>query len=89
MKPYGEAGPILIPGTGDIGSAVAHDRRAAWTVRDGAFVRAGTKPIEVDLRGDPLLCFGLGKRPQRVAAAVLAVLNAKASWIEKAPSLRQ
>jgi xanthine dehydrogenase accessory factor len=44
-------------------------------VRDGVRVRAGAKLVEVDPRGDPALCFGLGERPKRIAAAVLGVLT--------------
>lgn len=44
-------------------------------VRDGVRVGVGTKLVEVDPRGDPTLCFGLGERPQRIAAAVLGVLR--------------
>ncbi len=43
-------------------------------VRDGAVVEAGTKVVEVDLRNDPALCFGLGERPRRTAQAVSAIL---------------
>jgi xanthine dehydrogenase accessory factor len=43
-------------------------------VRDGVHVRAGAKVVEVDPRGDPALCFGLGERPRRIAAAVAAIL---------------
>ncbi len=44
-------------------------------VRDGVRVRAGAKLVEVDPRDDPALCFGLGERPKRIAAAVLGVLR--------------
>lgn len=44
-------------------------------VRDGVRVRAGAKLVEVDPRDDPALCFGLGERPKRIAAAVLGVLT--------------
>lgn len=45
-------------------------------VRDGVPVEAGSKVAEVDPRGDPALCFGLGERPRRVAAAVIGLLAA-------------
>jgi xanthine dehydrogenase accessory factor len=45
-------------------------------VRDGVGVPAGANVAEVDPRGDPALCFGLGERPRRIAAAVAAVLAA-------------
>jgi hypothetical protein len=43
-------------------------------VRDGVPVAAGAKLAEVDPRGDPALCFGLGERPRRIAEAVAALL---------------
>lgn len=45
-------------------------------MRDSVVVPQGAKVLEVDPRGDPALCFGLGERPRGVAAAVLAVLSA-------------
>ena len=50
-------------------------------VRDGVRVPAGTKVVEVDPRGDPALCFGLGERPRRAAAAVAVVLAAARSTL--------
>lgn len=44
-------------------------------MRDGVRVRQGAKVLEVDPRGDPALCYGVGERPRRVAAAVLGVLT--------------
>ena len=44
-------------------------------VRDGVPVKAGTKVAEVDPRGDPALCFGLGERPRRIAEAVAVLLD--------------
>jgi xanthine dehydrogenase accessory factor len=44
-------------------------------VRDGAVVREGAKVVEVDPRGDPALCFGLGERPVAIARGVLAALG--------------
>ena len=44
-------------------------------IRDGVPVRAGAKLVEVDPRGDPALCFGLGERPKRTALAVLGALR--------------
>lgn len=46
-------------------------------VRHGVAVRAGAKVMEVDPRGDPALCFGLGERPSRLAEAVLGVIAAR------------
>lgn len=43
-------------------------------MREGVMVRQGAKVLEVDPRGDPALCFGLGERPRRVAEAVRGVL---------------
>lgn len=45
-------------------------------MRDGVAVAAGAKVLEVDPRGDPALCFGLGERPRRVAEAVRGILGA-------------
>lgn len=39
--------------------------------RSGVPVQPKTKLIEVDPRGDPALCFGLGERPVRIAQGVL------------------
>ncbi len=39
--------------------------------RSGVQVRRKTKLVEVDPRGDPALCFGLGERPLRIAHGVL------------------
>ena len=44
--------------------------------RNGAPVRAGTKVIEVDPRGDPAAAHGLGERPRRIAEGVLSAINA-------------
>jgi len=33
------------------------------------------KVVEVDPRGDPALCFGLGERPQRIAQGVLDAVD--------------
>jgi xanthine dehydrogenase accessory factor len=40
----------------------------------GVHVEAGTKIVEIDPRGDPATCFGLGERPQRIALGVLAAV---------------
>jgi xanthine dehydrogenase accessory factor len=40
----------------------------------GARVAAGQKVVEIDPRGDPSLCFGLGERPRRIAAGVVEAL---------------
>jgi xanthine dehydrogenase accessory factor len=42
---------------------------------DGAEVRAGAKVVEVDPRGDPAAAFGIGERPDRIAAAVVAAVS--------------
>ncbi|MGC9163429.1 MAG: hypothetical protein ACP5F9_07775 [Thiomonas sp.] len=39
--------------------------------RPGVTVQRRTKLVEVDPRGDPALCFGLGERPSRIARGVL------------------
>ncbi|HQY45870.1 MAG TPA: hypothetical protein PLE38_02925 [Usitatibacteraceae bacterium] len=41
---------------------------------DGAEVRAGAKVVEVDPRGDPAAAFGVGERPGRIAAGVVAAV---------------
>jgi xanthine dehydrogenase accessory factor len=40
----------------------------------GAAVKAGTKVVEVDPRGDPARAFGIAERPGRLAHAVLAAV---------------
>jgi xanthine dehydrogenase accessory factor len=40
----------------------------------GARVASGQKVVEVDPRGDPALCFGVGERPRRIAVGVCAAL---------------
>jgi xanthine dehydrogenase accessory factor len=44
-------------------------------VRDGVRVAVGAKVLEVDPRGQPELCFGLGERPRHVALGVLAAIG--------------
>lgn len=45
----------------------------------GAEVKAGTKVIEVDPRGDPAKAYGIAERPGRLALAVLAVVAGQLS----------
>jgi len=45
---------------------------------NGARVAAGQKVIEVDPRGDPASCFGVGERPRRIAAGVMKALAQRA-----------
>ena len=40
----------------------------------GARIASGQKVVEVDPRGDPALCFGLGERPRRIAAGAVEAL---------------
>lgn len=40
----------------------------------GARITAGQKIVEIDPRGDPALCFGLGERPRRIADGVVEAL---------------
>jgi len=40
----------------------------------GARVSPGQKVVEIDPRGEPALCFGIGERPRRIAAGVLEAL---------------
>jgi len=42
---------------------------------DGASVAVGTKILEVDARGDPARAFGVGERPDRIAAGVLEAIG--------------
>ena len=43
--------------------------------RPGIAVQRNTKLVEVDPRGDPALCFGLGERPRRIAQGVLQAVH--------------
>ena len=43
----------------------------------GARVTEGSKIVEVDVRGDPALCFGPGVRPLAVARGVVSALAAR------------
>lgn len=43
----------------------------------GAAVKAGTKVVEIDPRGDPARAFGIAERPGKIALAVLAVVAAQ------------
>lgn len=45
--------------------------------RDGVDVPIGAKVIEVDPCDDPAAAFGLGERPKRIAAGVMAALAQK------------
>ncbi|MDP1849587.1 MAG: hypothetical protein Q8K79_17510 [Solirubrobacteraceae bacterium] len=47
-------------------------------VHDGVPVAAGAKVVEVDPRGDLTKVFGIGPRPRRIAAGVLAAIAARA-----------
>ncbi len=42
---------------------------------DGAAVAPGTKIVEVDPRGDRAAAFGVGERPGRIAAGVIAAMH--------------
>jgi hypothetical protein len=46
-------------------------------VRDNVTVAKDAKVVEVDPRGDPALCFGIGERPRLVAASVAELLAAR------------
>src|SRR5215210_4733712 len=56
--------------------------------RDGVSVEAGAKVAEVDPRGDPALCFGLGERPRRIAEGVSALLLGSGRQPEPRPRER-
>jgi xanthine dehydrogenase accessory factor len=43
----------------------------------GARIAPGQKVIEVDPRGEPSLCFGVGERPRRIARGVVEALAAR------------
>ena len=51
-------------------------RRFARYFSRGA-TRSGQKVREVEPRADPALCFGIGERPRRIAAGVLATFRRK------------
>jgi len=53
---------------------------------NGARVAEGGKIIEVDPRGDPTLCFGLGERPAAIARGVLSALHSSAAAIDNEPA---
>lgn len=67
------------------GEVVAHVDRSAVVAplagilrgltHDGAPVAVGTKILEVDARGDPARAFGVGERPDRIAAGVLQAIG--------------
>ncbi len=42
---------------------------------DGASVAAGAKVLEVDPRGDPARAFGVGERPDRIAAGIIGAIS--------------
>jgi xanthine dehydrogenase accessory factor len=42
---------------------------------DGARVAAGAKVLEVDPRGDPARAFGVGERPDRIAAGIVGAIS--------------
>ena len=46
--------------------------------RDGVSVGVGTKVIEVDPRGPAAVVAGIGERPSRIAAGVLAAVQ---GWV--------
>jgi len=57
----------------------------------GALVREGMRVVEVDPRGDPALCFGIGERPRAIAAGVVAALAephfaSQPAWAAAQPS---
>lgn len=47
--------------------------------RDGVAVRRGMKVVEVDPRGEPALVRGVGERPARIAAGVLAAIEMRSA----------
>jgi xanthine dehydrogenase accessory factor len=70
--------------TGEIVAAIGDHPLAAplaGTLRGlsarGARIAQGQKVVEVDPRGDPALCFGIGARPQRIAAGVCGALASR------------
>jgi xanthine dehydrogenase accessory factor len=50
--------------------------------RDGAYVRAGAKVIDIDPRGEAEQVGGIGERPRQIAAGVLAAIR---EWHSAAP----
>ena len=63
--------PVLAPMTGVLRGLAAR----------GARVSAGTRVVEVDPRGDPALCFGIGDRPRVIADGVIAALADRSGLI--------
>lgn len=60
-----------------IGTAVVRaplDGCLRGITHEGAAVKAGTKVVEVDPRGDPARAFGIAERPRKIALAVLAAV---------------
>lgn len=53
---------------------------------DGASVTAGTKVLEVDPRCDPARAFGVGERPDRIAAGVVGAVSTLGGQSSPAPS---
>src|SRR5439155_499887 len=54
---------------------------------NGARVAEGVKVVEVDPRGDPASCFGLGERPRAIAEGVLSFLKPGATGAPARPIL--
>jgi len=55
--------------------------------RPGVTVPLRAKVVEVDPRGDPALCFGLGERPQRIAQGVLDAVDLLRARLAPPPSV--
>jgi len=63
--------PIFAPMTGVLRGLTAR----------GARVTEGIRVVEVDPRGDPALCFGIGDRPRAIADGVIAALADRGVFI--------
>ena len=64
--------PVAIIGTDIIRAPI--DGCLRGITHGGAAVKAGTKVVEIDPRGDPAKAFGIAERPAKLALAVLAVV---------------
>jgi xanthine dehydrogenase accessory factor len=90
-----EAGPFRTPLA--IGQHVVRGQTVAWIgstplvapidgvirglTRDGVWVPAGTKVVDIDPRGQAEAAYGIGERPRQIAEGVLAAIQA---WLQHA-----
>ncbi|WP_425449924.1 xanthine dehydrogenase [Virgifigura deserti] len=74
---------------GDTPLCAPLDGKIRGLVRAGVPVSEGTKVIEIDPRGAAAVVHGLGERPQRIAEAVLRVVELDDVYSEPRPAPRQ